>query len=1467
VDLDLVQAVARVGDFVRIQQTTGHEVAGMLATLSMSHLVVDDVGTGSKHAVALSSVISVTTGQAPAPPAVPAPAAAPVVPPSPAVAPAEPAEPALTQAPYAFPRLIVPPGAASVLAQRPVSAPEFVAYADDDLLNVAVHRAALDRVRQQFDYAVRIKELDSRFGRCASMASELDGIRRAEPRSTAAFRLAGYMHGLADHAEAASDRYLSAALMVPDAPPMWWLDTAITALRAQRTELSQQALLHYFDGVLPQKDADAWWALLALCGTAGAANLLHLVRTEADPAPQVRRTVLEACHSLASAAGDVALAERAAQLLTTGAGHVVSPLPALETPKIDAVKHASAAVRPAPPKRRLQPPPVAFVSSTGTVSNARRGREVRNDYDRAKHLEQRAKDLEGAKRAYREAIRKDINAASAIKDLAWLTRRVDGPEAALRVIEDEFRDRIPPSTALDQILIDFYMGAGRYEDALRLLEPLLDTDLLLGQRNVVLRRICLARLSLSQDATSFAEQLMAMYPSDPSVRRTYAIALVRRAGRGDLDQAEEVIEPLCNSQDAQALEIAESIRQMRTGGHTAALDNLVRKLWDVRIAAITDFGQYILDNFAEAADGIRQQRKFAANDLRYLRVRGNEARGKRSRERYDSYISAAKVELEIAEGDERDAQSFFEFMVRGLTALGDTLLSTNSEVAREIYAEALAVADRLDQPATEQDYWNALVRYIRSIFDGPQALGVTHDRGGNISWSAAEVGSVIAQDLGDVPEQEIPQLFDAVDELAARTTFASESVIRGLEHNQALAARSRHHLVEYLDSTTADVAVERTIDAWRAAGRRRQSDRDEIDQQVRLLRDLEIGEVSLNRACAVLDSLHNERTFALQVDREACRKLLGHFHLLEEALKEPGFEEREFRYLKVRNALSDFADSVKASPTRLAVRNLLPIASLAAAQVERTLERLYSDREPDPLLSLALEEYTPDSAGRINVQVKLSNEPGCAPVESPELIVNLDGIGDGIEVLTAAKTAVPTVRGGESAISRIPVELSRELVASGAFTLPIAVTYRTRTRQRDISAPLAVRLTTEADFTRIAPNPFEDGASGRPVTDPDMFFGRDELVNQIVALLVGSAYPGAGVAIYGQKRAGKSSIRLHLSGRLRKSDRFLVVDIANIGRLAPTSIDVPSTHTLQILLWHILSKADLVVREQELGGGPIGLLPAGLTREQFLSSPAPVIDFISAFEQFNALAATLPGWRDRAFVVVIDEFQLIGNWIAEQRVPATFVQALKAVLEQRLFHLVVVGLDAMQSFIDRYANEFGVFAKRRVNYLAREYAFALMDLPIRIGGRDGRSRYRERAQEQIYNLTGGNPFYIQRFCFQLVEHMNHSKAPFVTEADVELVREYLLNEFGPSDFDNLETSGESSTTAIAAQAVRAVLTAVATAARDGRATLEDVERRCELPNLAAILKDLEAREVVVQESGGYRILVRLYHDWLCRRTA
>ncbi|AEV87051.1 cold-shock protein, DNA-binding protein [Actinoplanes sp. SE50] len=1461
-DLDLVQAVAKVGDFIYVYQTTGHQIAGTLATLSMSHLVVEEQGTGIKHAVALASIITVTTGQPQK-----ATAAEPI-PPNASVPP--PVEPAarIPEAPPVIPRLIVPSGAATIIMQRPLAAPDFVTYANDELFNVHSHEAALDRVRQQLEYAVRVKELDPRFGRCTSMATEMDQILLGEPHSSSAFRLAGYLHYMAGHLQTASDRYLSAALIVPDVAPYWWLDTAIAALRADRVDIARQGLIRYIDGTTPQEDPDAWWALLALCERLGAAGLLHLIRPEAEATPEVRRSVLEACHSLASSAGDVELAARAAKMLQNGpeaAVLSVPTLPSLDMPARINPKSVTPRIVPAPPPQRPLPPPAKPAT--------RQRRAERNEYDQAKYLEHRAKDLERAKMAYRDAIRKNINAESAIKDLAWLTRRVDGPEAALQVIEEEFADRLPPSASLDQILIDFYMGSQRYEDALRLLEPMLAGHLEAGQRKVVLRRICQAKLSLSQDATPYAEELLRVAPSEASARRTYAIALMRRDQPGDLDQAEEVIEELRSKEDAQALEIVDKIRQMREGGSTADLDLLVRRLSDIRFEAISDFGQYILDNFAEAADGIRQQRKFAANDIRYLRTRAQEARNKRSRERYDAYISAARIELEVStvdgggsESAERNAQAFFDLLLRGLTALGDTMLSTNTEVAREIYFEALALADQLRQP-TMQEYWNALQRYLRSIFDSPESLTVSHDRGGNSSLSAAEVGAALADDLREVPEQSVQQLFEAVDELAARTRFASESAIRAIEHVPSLARAARRHLAEFLDLRSPDVTTERVIEAWREAGLRRQSDRDEIEQQLRLLHGLEVGEVSLDRAFTVLDNLHSERTVALAVDREACRKLQTNFRLLQYGLKEPGFEEREFRYLQVQGAMRDFAEQVKAAPTRLAVRNLLPIASRTLAQVDKTLERLYADREPDPTLSLALVEYTPDLHNRITVQVKLYNEPSCAPVESPELVVNLAAAADGIKVLDVVKS-VPTVRGGDAKISSIQVELSKELVASGAFSLPIDVTYRTRTNEKGrISATLAVRLMSEADFTKISPNPFKDGAAGRTVTDPDMFFGREELVDQIEALLVEATGPGAGVAIYGQKRAGKSSIRLHLSRRLEKSDRFLVVDVANIGQLAPVSVGEANA-TLQILLWTILTKADAVVRQRSAAlGDPIEFLPADLPRDEFLTSRVPVGDFITVFERFNAEAARHSEWRDRAFIVLMDEFQFIATWIAEGRVSSTFVQALKAVLEQRLFHLVVVGLDAMQSFIDKYANEFGVFDKRRVNYLEPRYALELMDRPIRIGGPDGESRYRERAQEQILSLTGGNPFYIQRFCYQLVEHMNSSKAPLVTEADVELVREWLLNEFGPGDFDNLETSGEPSTTAIATEAVREVLTAVAVAANDGRATIEDVERRCSVPNVVSILKDLEAREVVVQEAGAYRILVRLYHDWLRRRVA
>jgi len=206
----------------------------------------------------------------------------------------------------------------------------------------------------------------------------------------------------------------------------------------------------------------------------------------------------------------------------------------------------------------------------------------------------------------------------------------------------------------------------------------------------------------------------------------------------------------------------------------------------------------------------------------------------------------------------------------------------------------------------------------------------------------------------------------------------------------------------------------------------------------------------------------------------------------------------------------------------------------------------------------------------------------------------------------------------------------------------------------------------------------------------------------------------------------------------------------------------------------------------------------------------------------------------------------------------------KALLQENYFSTVLVGQDYMPKFKLRFPNEFGTTQDERVTYLRREDAIRLIDEPIRIGGRQGESRYREQAIDTIFNLTAGSPFYLQIICNRLVEYMNRKRAKFVTEADVKQVKNELISGVNALDmgkFDNLINSGDTSPDAISDQDALKVLTTIALNSRTGSCARSSVVCATHTP-VDEILRDLVNREVVEQRDQNYRIRVELFKEWL-----
>jgi len=221
--------------------------------------------------------------------------------------------------------------------------------------------------------------------------------------------------------------------------------------------------------------------------------------------------------------------------------------------------------------------------------------------------------------------------------------------------------------------------------------------------------------------------------------------------------------------------------------------------------------------------------------------------------------------------------------------------------------------------------------------------------------------------------------------------------------------------------------------------------------------------------------------------------------------------------------------------------------------------------------------------------------------------------------------------------------------------------------------------------------------------------------------------------------------------------------------------------------------------------------------------------------------------------------------LIQRRIPESFMKNWKALLQENYFSAVLVGQDVMPKFKQRFPNEFGTTQDERVSYLKREDAIKLIDEPIRIGGRQGESRYREKAIKRILDLTASNPFYIQILCNRLVEYMNRKRARLVTEADVEQVKNELIrgvNALGADKFENLINSGDTSGDAIDDEDIRQVLTAIAINSQTGLCSLSSIACDTRTP-IDVILEDLVKREVIERQRGQYySIRVGLFRDWL-----
>jgi len=269
-------------------------------------------------------------------------------------------------------------------------------------------------------------------------------------------------------------------------------------------------------------------------------------------------------------------------------------------------------------------------------------------------------------------------------------------------------------------------------------------------------------------------------------------------------------------------------------------------------------------------------------------------------------------------------------------------------------------------------------------------------------------------------------------------------------------------------------------------------------------------------------------------------------------------------------------------------------------------------------------------------------------------------------------------------------------------------------------------------------NPYE-GYSGLPVTGAT-FVGRKAIMSQIERHW---ANPGAlpPLILYGHRRMGKSSILRNLDKGLPPGDVLVYLDMQDVGWV---------NHTGELLL----DMAEAIYKRITNDGSSIDRDASKIQNPKLaMPDPADYTDLGSARRALNrfleAVAPFMPGHR---LVLAIDEFEVIQDGIDKGRIDPDVLKYLRSLIQK--YHwlaLIFAGLHTLDEMGRDYKSVFyGQAEHIRVSYLSEADAVDLIARPHP----DFALEYAPELRAELYRLTYGQPYLLQRLCWELVERWN-----------------------------------------------------------------------------------------------------------------
>jgi hypothetical protein len=801
----------------------------------------------------------------------------------------------------------------------------------------------------------------------------------------------------------------------------------------------------------------------------------------------------------------------------------------------------------------------------------------------------------------------------------------------------------------------------------------------------------------------------------------------------------------------------------------------------------------------------------------------------RPRERAEAYLSEARLEQIL---DSENSKSINAALAKYTASIAISWATDNRQVETLRYFI-------LETAILEADY-NILQRYIPIYFH-------------SYFLSSLESKSKIRQRMNDLLKQIFidnpPKIFwfGILDLLLVNSTF-STTFLTSLFNELDYKEKSLSFLMPYINLTKSEVIdKEKFLHYWKTGREQLKREKDTFNAKLSALLQSNTSESLVESFLNIKDNIPE---WLGQLNKQRLDSLRDIIETIVDFNKQQSFEDKERYFNIIVSQISQLKDDIQESPTGISFNSFIPILNFASNLIEKGFR--FVTETSKPLLSVQVygEGIKDERSDIVIAQFAVSNKKGSAPVSYLKLIILNSNY---VEFIEENNIIEQNLKGGEEQILKLKLKVKNEIIAEGAINIKIEYTYKIRGndnefKQRD---ELTLRFYSSFDFEKIE-NVFATTADSGPVQNTSMFFGRDEFIFNIKESIKNSK--SKCVIIYGQKRSGKSSVLHHLRESLNNSPETFCISFS-LGEiledLSPKTFYYTILSEIEDTLFTFSESMDNVPQYTAPEYKELDDVPTILFNDQIKS-------IIREFKKY-------PNWANKKLVLLIDEFTYIYTAIKKEHLSEQFMKTWKSFLEKGFFNSVLIGQDIMPKFKAAYPNEFGVTEDKRLSYLKKSDAIALIEKPIWDKTRD-RSRFLGKATDLILDYTSSNPYYVQIFCARLVDYMNDNKAISITEADViDIANSFIKGDqaLTADKFDNLITAGDADLDAFNSNDVLSALKTIAIASKNLDSCPREAINLGEIDYEERILKDLKDREVLsIPQPGYFKINVRLFKEWL-----